>query len=375
MTEPEEKKKPAIKTRETKKVAPGIFDNLRKLPQAHPVEEILGLVEPKAEQPTPRTPPTAHTQRTARTPPNSVAPERDFHKVANSIVREAVAGGYFTGKSKQLYDFLYSRTRGAIVPIRSVCITKPNLMRGSGIGSERTLLKNLAHLRAIGLIQVQVTDGEHKGNEYTVFLPEEVNLPAEPTPRTPPTPPTDYNLRHAPQEVGYVPPVESGVGDVGQVIKDSITYGPPKTSYLIHEERTDDDEAFASLNAIIRKAHIEITGREPSEFDRERYGEIGELLATELKVAASRASQVSSVPAFLAEHLRRRLWKKDKKQLEAERAEAAAVTVERHLTPEQISACPDCHGEGHYYPEGYEKGIKFCKHEKLTKQDDSGQKP
>jgi hypothetical protein len=56
-------------------------------------------------------------------------------------VREAVAGGHFTGKSKQLYDFLYHRTRGAVVPVRSVRITKPKLMAGSSIGSERTLLK------------------------------------------------------------------------------------------------------------------------------------------------------------------------------------------------------------------------------------------
>lgn len=74
-----------------------------------------GLIEETERVHTPPTPPTTPTPRRPPTPPTPVAPERDFAKVANSIVREAVAGGYFTGKSKQLYDFLYSRTRGAII--------------------------------------------------------------------------------------------------------------------------------------------------------------------------------------------------------------------------------------------------------------------
>jgi len=30
-----------------------------------------------------------------------------------------------------------------------------------------------------------------------------------------------------------------------------------------------------------------------------------------------------------------------------------------------IDECPDCGGSGYYYPEGVEKGVKLCKHEKL----------
>ena len=50
---------------------------------------------------------------------------------------------------------------------------------------------------------------------------------------------------------------------------------------------------------------------------------MAELLATELRLAASRTS-VSSAPAFLAEHLRRRLRKADARQIEREVSEAAA---------------------------------------------------
>src|SRR5918911_816742 len=54
-----------------------------------------------------------------------VAPERDFTRVANSIAREAVPAGVFRGKSKLLYDCLYRMTRGAVVPSRSVRISRP----------------------------------------------------------------------------------------------------------------------------------------------------------------------------------------------------------------------------------------------------------
>jgi hypothetical protein len=45
--------------------------------------------------------------------------------------------------------------------------------------------------------------------------------------------------------------------------------------------------------------------------------------------------------------------------------------IEAFLNPPSPSAalkadsCPDCGGSGYYYPEGVEKGVKICKHEKL----------
>jgi hypothetical protein len=376
VTGAKEQNKPTVRTREPKKkTPPGIFDNLRKLPQPHPVEEILGLSEqapPASELPTPptsRTPATPRTARTPRTPPTTIAPERDYAKVANSIVREVVAGGYFTGKSKQLYDFLYSRTRGAIVPTRSLRITKPKLMQGSGIGSERTLLKNIAHLKAIRLLEVYVTDGEHGGNEYRVFLPEEVELP---TPRTPPTPPTAVTAQHghhAPQEVGGVPPVESGVRGVGSNSMETNTSGDPKTFSKDFERTNDDDAALAGLTSSLKRAVKELTGKDLSPAERERWSELAEVLITELKIAATRTT-VSSVPAFLAEHLRRRLFKADKKQLE--RVETTASMGEMPSTGSvDVSNCPDCGGTGFYYPNGYDGGVAKCRHEKLVTSADS----
>src|SRR5215212_9129553 len=103
-----------------------------------------------------------------------VSPERDYTKVANSIRREAVPAGLFKGKSKQLYDELYALTRGAITPKRKVRISRPKLMKLAHIGSRVTFDTNVDHLRSVGLLEVIVVTGEHEGNEYEVFIPEEL---------------------------------------------------------------------------------------------------------------------------------------------------------------------------------------------------------
>ena len=114
----------------------------------------------------------------------------------------------------------------------------------------------------------------------------------------------------------------------------------------------------------MEKAVKEITGRGLTRADRQRWAELAEVLATELKIAAGRTT-VSNIPAFLAEHLRRRLWKKDKRQIEVEAAQ------ERPAGSPKVDAakCPDCFGTGMWYPEGFEKGVARCEHKELREQD------
>jgi hypothetical protein len=128
----------------------------------------------------------------------------------------------------------------------------------------------------------------------------------------------------------------------------------------------DDDEAYALLLFQLREAVKDVTGRESSPAEAERWGELAELLVTELKIAAGRTGSVSSVPAFLTEHLRRRLWKKDKRQIEAEAPEGREVQSPKA----DASQCPDCFGTGMWYPEGFDKGVAKCGHEKLVKADE-----
>jgi hypothetical protein len=127
--------------------------------------------------------------------------------------------------------------------------------------------------------------------------------------------------------------------------------------------RTDDDEAFADFVSLLRENAREITGREPSATEASKWRELAEVLITELRIAAGRTT-VSSVPAFLAEHLRRRLWKLENRKQppsavgETEATEPTAAHVDTR-------ECPDCWGTGMYYPGGFEKGVARCKHERL----------
>src|SRR5215208_1608238 len=130
--------------------------------------------------PLPSTKPTTGTGGIAGTPgtPGTgstlpVAPVRDFMKVANSIHREAAPAGVFKGKGKLIYDYLYSRTRGAIVPTRSVQVSWREIMKAASIGSDKTLREQLKFLRTAGLVTWEWSEGSQGGSVYTVFLPEE----------------------------------------------------------------------------------------------------------------------------------------------------------------------------------------------------------
>ncbi len=131
---------------------------------------------------------------------------------------------------------------------------------------------------------------------------------------------------------------------------------------------TDDDEAFAEFVALLRENTRELTGREPTGAEAAKWRELAEVLITELRIAAGRTT-VSSVPAFLAEHLRRRLWKLEGRKQPVTgpgEAEAPGPTTAR----EEARECPDCFGTGMYYPGGFEKGVAKCRHERLKAEGD-----
>jgi hypothetical protein len=365
MTEADEKKKPTIEAREPKKKVAGIFDNLRKLPQAHPVEEILGLAEDRGSTPSilprPSTDSTASRPSTLSRQQNktaAVSPERDYTKVANSIVRLAVPSGIFGeqgGKAKELYDTLYHLTRGAVVPQRKVRIPKDRLMKKAGIGSEVTLRKNLARLRVAKLINERLVPGMHGGNEYEVFLPEEVGLSLS----TPSTPRTASN---APQNREGVETLDSTGSSVGSNLAASITSADDKT-FLLRPEKNIDDEPAALLLRLLQEAEREVAGKTG---DPQRWSEPLGIIIAELKVAASRSAVISSAPAFLAEHLRRRLGKAER-QAAASPAEASSAPGQapaprkREFTEEPCSVCKGSLME--VLPNGEKKRCGHCRDE------------
>lgn len=291
-----------------------------------------------------------------------VSPQRDFHKVANSITRDALPAGMFNGKAKQLYDCLYSLTRGAIVPSMSVRISRAELMKKSGIGAKVTLEQNLRRLTAVGLVTYKTIGGIQGGNEYTVYTPDEVALPS--------TPPSTGTSRPSHpsggEKLGPLAPLETRDPSHGLNVGEAKPSSAPNTFFKTNTERTDD-EASRRLASALSETERELTGK--NSLNPEPWGELAEVLITELRIAAGRTT-VSNVPAFLAEHLRRRLWKKDKRQLDKEeKSEANAPQV---TAKADASKCPDCFGTGMWYPEGFEKGVAKCRHERLKGDDAQG---
>ena len=294
-----------------------------------------------------------------------MAPQRDFQKVANSITREAIPSGMFNGKAKQLYDCLYSLTRGAIVPTMAVRIARSELMKKSGIGAKVTLEQNLRRLIAAGLVAMKTIGGIQGGNEYTVYLPEEA------IPSTPPS--TGASRPSTPsggENLGVLATLESRSPSPGLSVDSKSRSVDSKTSFKTKEEKTDDDAAARSLLRPIQKVVKVMTGRELSATDNQNLTELGEIIAMEFQIAAARTT-VNVPSAFLATHIRRRLFKKEKSQMLEEQMleEQAASDMQAagagSFTQDEVSKCPDCGGSSWWYPEGPEKGVAKCKHEKL----------
>ncbi|MEO6587999.1 MAG: hypothetical protein ABIP06_01615 [Pyrinomonadaceae bacterium] len=258
-------------------------------------EEIKHIIIPTVPSPTIPTTPSKILEPTS--------PTRDFQKVTNSITRIAIPSGIFgSGKAKQLYDALYSLTRGAIKPIRVIRITKPRLMKLAGIGTRQTLWLNLEHLESVGLVRKNVLLGEHGGNEYEVFIPEE--LPELAT--TPTTPTSPSNMVYQVQNIEGVVGVEPSPTAPSSELINTCILDAPKTSFK--DNTKNDDEAFAAFIEKFQSASKEITGKNLSKRETENLGNLADLLILELKAAARRTDSISSVPAFLTEVLRRQFF-------------------------------------------------------------------
>ena len=280
-----------------------------------------------------------------------IAPARDYMKVANSINRTAMRQGLFKGKSKQIYDYLYSRTRGAIVPVRSVQASRKEIMSGAAIGSDKTIRENLRHLSSVGLVEWSEQVGAHGGNTYTVYLPEETTA----------TQSTQATQSTAGQNLPRVPRVESTQRTHGLSVDSVVTSTDPKTSFKTDEKNDDDEAAPARLRALER----ELTGKNSGS--AAQWDELFDVLGAEMRIAAGRTT-ISSVPAFMAEHLRRRLWKMDKKQAAREGKELPDQPKPPTAGIPQGQMCPDCNNSGWWYPDGPEKGVAKCKHARLQEE-------
>jgi hypothetical protein len=211
-------------------------------------------IEPIPDQARTAPVPVPNPSQTSTKPVPNTAPERDFNRRANSLEREALPAGLFPGSSKKIYDALYFRTRGAVKPVRTLQATRRDIMQWTGIKNVKTIHDHTRRLLAAGLIHVSKIAGDHEGSVYEVFLPEESDQYQTRT-STAPVPRPSGNLVLDPDQKM----VRVGMGNL---IENKDTYVGPKTFIKTNTERDDDDAALAGLNAALKQAAKEITGRE-----------------------------------------------------------------------------------------------------------------
>ena len=271
-----------------------------------------------------------------------VAADRDFNRRPNSLDRDALPAGLFPGTSKKLYDALFLRTRGAHQPTRTIQARRTELMKWAGIGSRNTFLSHMRHLTRIGLVIRRFEVGDNEGAEYEICIPEEIDLRRlEASAQL-----TSAQLGSA-QELVLGSAQKVGRAEVGQNIDKTSDYSSPNTFY---KTNTIDDEkaiALSDLHSILAEAAQKLTGRAPKATEREQWAELARVIADELHAAATRTGSVSSVPAFLSEHLRRKFAQRaterkraGKRAAPVEEQSAAPATgpvPELRLTPEEIA--------------------------------------
>ena len=231
------------------------------------------------------------------------SPSRDYTKVSNSIMKRAIPEKYFRGLSKHTYDVLYQRTRGAIVPKRTIQLTKDELVRLTGISKDAIKL-HIKYLKETGLLKSRPAIGSHAGWEYEILVPEEIEETEQ------------VGVREDKARQGKASenlPLPSGQDlpplTYTNLVENKDTYEFPKTSLKTNTKNDDEWAAvFSELNEKLAAAVKKLTGKSPSENESEKWGDLADLLILELEVAARKTSGVSSVPAFLTEMLRRQFF-------------------------------------------------------------------
>jgi len=231
--------------------------------------------------------------------PIETSPARDYTKVSNSIMKRAIPEKYFRGLSKHTYDVLYQKTRGAIVPSRTIQLTKDELVRLTGISKDAIKL-HIKYLKETGLLKSRPAIGSHAGWEYEIFVPEEIEETEQVGARQGKARQGKAS-ENLPLHSGQNLPPLTHTNPIGN----KETYDSAKTSYKDKEK--NDDEPFGKMTETLAKAFEKVSGKTPQKSDAAKLNELAELLAMELEIAAARTKSISNVPAFLTEHLRRRL--------------------------------------------------------------------
>ncbi|MGA9994822.1 MAG: hypothetical protein WBP93_05365 [Pyrinomonadaceae bacterium] len=373
MTKSNQKEKLQIPTRAPKPKG-DMFANLRTRDQVEtvPFEELVA--PPATENPLSETfQPPEYITGVPTGVGTPVATPVDAGVIESARERTPYLDATHTPSEKSIYSVMYRETVSKHIRERHFGFKE--LSEKTGIRSDKTVRVAIDGLLAkLSIEIVSYRHGDPLGPRYLIFDPKEIakrrkdaGIEIDPQSKkiigTPVSTGVSTGVPTGGNSYGGTPVLNTpvtGVETTGVYINSSNVLNKPA------ERSDDDDAALAGLNEALKSAVKELTDKELSVAESAHWRELAEVLIAELKIAAARTT-VSSVPAFLAEHLRRRLWKIDKKQARAEGRELPDEAVTAPAPAEQSKDCPDCGGSGWFYPNGLERGVAKCKHENLQK--------
>jgi hypothetical protein len=225
---------------------------------------------------------------------SEVSPIRDFQKIPNSITRDAVPAGMFRGKSKLVYDLLWSKSRGKINPARTVKISRREIKKETAIGSMVTVDAALNHLQSIGLIEVIRAVGSLSGNQYEIYAPDELS-----------SSPSTSSTSNPTQKMDELDTPENGNTRATQIEENKDSYSTTKTFF---KDFLNLDDDLREILIMLTDASNRTTGKGLTKKDGEALRELIEIIIAETDIARTRTKSVSVYLKFAVENLRRRLY-------------------------------------------------------------------
>jgi hypothetical protein len=247
-----------------------------------------------------------------------ISPSKNYTKTPNSVIKLAIPEKYFRGQSKHTYDVLYQRTRGAIVPTRQIQLSKTELVKLTGL-SEKTVQLHIRYLRTSNLISVHPQPGSHNGWIYEVFVPEEIESMDKYGQDKPSMDKTSQD--NASKNLSSQTMQNLSILDHSNLTEDKGLNKPLKTFFKDNKFNDDEARAIGELLTI-------------GKGKAEDWCKLIELLKMEYEIAAARTKTVTNAPAFLTEHLRRRLMPEKRETSRSKPYKASQVG--KHQPSEQI---------------------------------------
>ncbi len=231
------------------------------------------------------------------------SPSKNFTKVSN-FINHAIPEKYFRGLSKHTYDVLYQKTRGAITPVRTIQLTKQELVALTGLSKDAVKL-HIKYLKESGLVASRPAIGSHAGWEYEVFVPEEIDLEVNVSKdKTGEVSVSKWRQNLPLHSTQNLPLLTHTNFLENKGLNSSL-----KTFFKDFKDDGDETrEALADFIEKFEKVTIKITSKKLSKSEKAKWGNLADLLILELEIAAKRTGEISSVPSFLTEVLRRRLF-------------------------------------------------------------------